>query len=67
MKHASSSDQEYPDHYRTNEAIDYEDLQEREGSSMHESMEGEGKDMNDPVHIVEAIQHRLAGSKEGDY
>ncbi|KAF2168124.1 hypothetical protein M409DRAFT_53438 [Zasmidium cellare ATCC 36951] len=55
------------EHYRTNEAIDYEDLQEREGSSMHESMEGEGKDMNDPVHIVEAIQQRLAGSKEGDY
>ncbi|KAK4631584.1 Cytokinesis protein sepA [Fulvia fulva] len=53
--------------YRTNEAIDYEDLQEREGSSMHESMEGEGKDLNDPVHIVEAIQQRLAGSKETDY
>lgn len=53
--------------YRTNEAIDYEDLLERENSSMHESMEGEGKDLNDPVHIVEAIQQRVAGSKEGDY
>lgn len=53
--------------YRTNEAIDYEDLLERDGNSMHDSMEGEGKDLNDPVQIVEAIQHRLAGSKEGDY
>ncbi|CAK1361492.1 Cytokinesis protein sepA [Cercospora beticola] len=53
--------------YRTNEAIDYEDLLERDGNSMHDSMEGEGKDLNDPVHIVEAIQQRIAGSKEGDY
>ncbi|EME86861.1 uncharacterized protein MYCFIDRAFT_49427 [Pseudocercospora fijiensis CIRAD86] len=53
--------------YRNNEAIDYEDLLERENSSMHESMEGEGKDLNDPVQIVEAIQQRVAGSREGDY
>ena len=53
--------------YRYNEAVDYEDLLERENSSVHESMEGEGKDLNDPVHIVEAIQQRLAGSREGDY
>lgn len=53
--------------YRTNEAIDYEDLLEKENSSMHESFEGEGRDLNDPVQIVEAIQHRIAGSREGDY
>ncbi|KAF7186591.1 Cytokinesis protein sepA [Pseudocercospora fuligena] len=53
--------------YRNNEAIDYEDLLERENSSMHESMEGEGRDLNDPVQIVEAIQQRVAGSREGDY
>lgn len=53
--------------YRTNEAIDYEDLLERDGNSMHDSMEGEGKDLNDPIQIVEAIQQRVQGSKEGDY
>lgn len=53
--------------YRTNEAIDYEDLLDREGGSIHESMEGEGRDLNDPVQIVEAIQQRVKGSKEGDY
>jgi cytokinesis protein len=53
--------------YRTNEAIDYEDLLEREASSMADSTEGEMKDLNDPVQIVEAIQQKLAGSREGDY
>lgn len=53
--------------YRTNEAIDYEDLLEREASSMNDGVEGEGKDLNDPVQIVEAIQQKLAGSKAGDY
>ncbi|KAK4550848.1 hypothetical protein LTR36_000428 [Oleoguttula mirabilis] len=53
--------------YRTNEAIDYEDLLEREASSMTDSMEGEGKDLNDPVQIVEAIQQKIAGSRAGDY
>jgi len=53
--------------YRANEAIDYEDLLEREASSMTDSMEGEGKDLNDPVQIVEAIQQKLAGSRAGDY
>ncbi|KAF2767306.1 FH2-domain-containing protein [Teratosphaeria nubilosa] len=53
--------------YRTNEAIDYEDLQEREASSMADSMEGETRDLNDPKQIVEAIQQKLAGSKAEDY
>lgn len=53
--------------YRTNEAIDYEDLLEREASSMTDSMEDEGKDLNDPVQIVEAIQQKIAGSRAGDY
>lgn len=53
--------------YRTNEAIDYEDLLEREASSMTDSVEGEGKDLNDPVQIVEAIQQKIAGSRAGDY
>ncbi|KAK5172536.1 uncharacterized protein LTR77_002656 [Saxophila tyrrhenica] len=53
--------------YRSNEAIDYEDFLERENSSMHDSFEGEGKDLNDPAQIAEAIQQRLAGSRAGDY
>ena len=53
--------------YRTNEAIDYEDFLERENSSMHESDEGEGKDLNDPAQIVEAILAKIGGSRAGDY
>lgn len=54
--------------YETNEAIDYEDLLERENSSLQDDpLEGDGKDLNNPVHVVEAIQQRIAGSKEGDY
>ena len=53
--------------FRTNEAIDYEDMLEKENSSMKDSIEGEGKDLNDPVQIVEAIQQRLQGTKTQDY
>jgi cytokinesis protein len=35
--------------FRENEAIDYEDLLEQEGSSMKDSIEGEVKDMSDPL------------------
>jgi cytokinesis protein len=38
--------------YRTNKAIDYEDLLERENASMVESVESEGKDVNDPVQVA---------------
>ncbi|KAK4962639.1 hypothetical protein LTR10_000266 [Elasticomyces elasticus] len=59
--------------YRVNEAIDYEDLLEREGGG---GSQGDGdsvaggefiRDLNDPVQIVQAIQDRLGGSKAGDY
>ncbi|WPH01200.1 Hypothetical protein R9X50_00403600 [Acrodontium crateriforme] len=53
--------------YRTNEAIDYEDMLEREGGSISESAEGETRDLNDPTQIVQVIQQKLAGSQEGDY
>ena len=53
--------------YRENEAIDYEDFLSRENSSTHDSIEGEGKDLNDPAQIVEAIQSKLAGSPAADY
>lgn len=53
--------------FRTNEAIDYEDMLERENSSIKDSIEGEVKDLNDPAQIVDAIQQRLQGSKTHDY
>ncbi|KAK4656581.1 hypothetical protein QC762_205560 [Podospora pseudocomata] len=53
--------------FRTNEAIDYEDMFERENSSIKDSVEGEVRDLNDPVQIVDAIQQRLKGSKTQDY
>ncbi|ROW02816.1 hypothetical protein VSDG_01826 [Cytospora chrysosperma] len=53
--------------YRSNEAIDYEDMLERENSSIKDSVEGEVKDLNDPVQIADAISARLQGSKTQDY
>ncbi|KAM7217852.1 cytokinesis protein sepA [Rhypophila decipiens] len=55
------------EHYRNNEAIDYEDMLDRENNSIKDSIEGEVKDLNDPVQIVDAIQQRLKGSKTQDY
>lgn len=53
--------------FRTNEAIDYEDLLERENSSMIDSIDGEVKDLSDPVQIVDAILQRVQGSRSQDY
>ncbi|KAI0439353.1 hypothetical protein F4803DRAFT_554129 [Xylaria telfairii] len=53
--------------FRTNEAIDYEDMLERENSSIKDSIEVEVKDLNDPTQIVDAIQQRLQGTKTQDY
>lgn len=53
--------------WRTNEAIDYEDLLERENSSMKDSIEGDVKDLNDPVQIVDAIMQKVQGSRTQDY
>ncbi len=55
------------EHFRTNEAIDYEDMLERDNSSMKDNVEGDPKDLNDPVQIVDAIQQRLKGSRTQDY
>jgi cytokinesis protein len=53
--------------YRQNEAIDYEDLLERENSSMRDSIEGDLKDLNDPTQIVDAIMTKIQGSRTQDY
>ncbi|KAI6377553.1 hypothetical protein MCOR25_002535 [Pyricularia grisea] len=53
--------------FRSNEAIDYEDMLDRENSSIKDNVEGEIKDLNDPVQIVDAIQSRLQGSRTHDY
>ncbi|KAF8471966.1 hypothetical protein BDZ91DRAFT_790995 [Kalaharituber pfeilii] len=53
--------------YDEDSAVDYEDLMERDGASMHEGEEGEVKDLNDPVAIVEVINARVQGSRTQDY
>ena len=53
--------------YRENEAIDYEDLLQREGSSMRDSVQGEVRDMQDPAQIVDAIMGKVHGSRTQDY
>lgn len=53
--------------FRTNEAIDYEDMLEHENSSIKDNVEGDTKDLTDPVQIADAIQTRLHGSKSQDY
>lgn len=53
--------------FRENEAVDYEDLYQRENSSMKDSIEGDVKDMNDPVQITDTIMSKLQGSRTNDY
>ncbi|KAF7712744.1 Uncharacterized protein PECH_003748 [Penicillium ucsense] len=53
--------------FRENEAIDYEDLLQREGSSMKDSVEGEVKDMSDPLQIADAISTKINGTRSHDY
>lgn len=55
------------DRYRENEAIDYEDLLQKETSSMRDSIGPELADMHDPMQIVEAIQSKVQGSRAQDY
>ena len=53
--------------FRENEAIDYEDLLQREGSSVVDSVEGEVKDMTDPMQITDAIMNKIQGTRTQDY
>ncbi|KAL4737269.1 cytokinesis protein sepA [Aspergillus similis] len=55
------------EHFRENEAIDYEDLLQRESSSTKDSIEGEVKDMTDPLQITDAIASRINGTRAHDY
>lgn len=55
------------EHFRENEAIDYEDLLQREGGSTKDSIEGEVKDMTDPLQITDAIASRINGTRSHDY
>ncbi|KAF1811048.1 hypothetical protein P152DRAFT_483372 [Eremomyces bilateralis CBS 781.70] len=55
------------DRYRTNEAIDYEDFLERENQSMVDSVEGDSKDLSDPIQIADAIQTKINGTRANDY
>ncbi|KAJ5902460.1 Diaphanous autoregulatory [Penicillium taxi] len=53
--------------FRDNEAIDYEDLLQKEGGSMKDSVEGEVKDMSDPLQIADAIATKINGTRAHDY
>lgn len=53
--------------FRENEAIDYEDLLQRENNSMQDSIEGEVKDMTDPMQITDAIMSKVQGTRTQDY
>ncbi|MCJ1433773.1 hypothetical protein MMC27_003138 [Xylographa pallens] len=53
--------------YRENEAIDYEDLLQRENSSIKDSIGSEIKDMHDPAQIVDAIMMKVQGTRSQDY
>lgn len=53
--------------YRENEAIDYEDLLQRENSSVKDSIEGEVNDMTDPMQITNAITSKVRGSRSHDF
>jgi cytokinesis protein len=55
------------EHYKANEAVDYEDYLDRENNSMVDSVEGEVKDLNDPTQITDAIMSKIGGSRAQDY
>jgi len=55
------------EHYLDNEAVDYEDFLQKENSSMIDNVEGETKDLNDPVQIADAIMSKIHGSRAQDY
>lgn len=53
--------------YMTNEAVDYEEYLEVENNSMVDDVEGEGKDLNDPIQIADAINSKIINTREQDY
>jgi cytokinesis protein len=55
------------EHYLDNEAVDYEDFLQKENSSMVDSVEGETKDLNDPMQITDAIMSKISGTRAQDY
>ncbi|KAI5849628.1 hypothetical protein DFP73DRAFT_474000 [Morchella snyderi] len=53
--------------YEDDAAADYDELMERDGGSMADSIEGDPKDLNDPTAIVDAIMTKVQGSQAQDY
>ncbi|KAL7271000.1 hypothetical protein RUND412_006268 [Rhizina undulata] len=53
--------------YEEDAAVDYDELMERDGTSMVDSVDGDQKDLNDPYAIVEAIMGKVSGSRTQDY
>ena len=53
--------------YRDNEAIDYEDLLQRDNSSIKDGYEADNRDLQDPAQAVDAIMSRVQGTRAQDY
>jgi cytokinesis protein len=51
------------DKYRTNEAVDYEEMLERGDNDSLEDGEGQQRDLNDPVLIIEYIQKKIINTE----
>ncbi|RPB00177.1 actin-binding FH2 [Choiromyces venosus 120613-1] len=53
--------------YEEDAAVDYDELMERDGGSMVDSLDGDPKDLNDPVAIVDAIMSKVRDTRTQDY
>lgn len=53
--------------YRSNEAIDYEDLLERENSSINDDVDTQVIDLTNPTEIVDAIMTKVQDSRTQGY
>lgn len=53
--------------FRNNEAVDYEDILQREGGSIKDDMTGNVQDLQDPTQIVDAIMNKVQGTRTHDY
>lgn len=53
--------------YEEDAQNDYEELLERDGGSLNDSVEGDVRDMNDPLSIVEAINQKVLNTRAQDY
>lgn len=53
--------------YEEDASVDYDELLERDGGSMADSIDGELKDLNDPAAIVDEIMKKVRDTRTQDY